>query len=343
MKYYRQLTRGERYQIQALLGAGISQMKIAVQLGKHKSTISRELHRNTELPHWSHRPGYSARKAQGFTRQRRLDKSFLCRKIRGELKTLVENKLRLSWSPEQISGRLRLESGIRISHETIYQHVLRDSSKSGMLRYCLRFAGYKQHRFKKSKYAERNRLRRKSIEHRPAAANKRSEIGHWERDLIEGTKGAACLLTIVDRRSRFTCVKWIDRRCTDDVGEQTISALHPHRKVNRSLTNDNGLEFKRAQALEAALGIGIYYTAPSSPWERGTVENTNGLIRQYFRKHTPLERYSRWMPLALEETLNYRPRKTLKYRTPFEVFYKEKVSLMSGALLRLGLEFSCLT
>jgi IS30 family transposase len=331
---YRQLTPKERYQIQTMLGLRYSPRFIALHLCRHKSTIWREIRRNRAKIY------YCAERAARLTHQRRLEKGRRSRKIRGWLKRLVETKLRLSWSPEQISGRLRVERRIRISHETIYQHVIRDAKAKGTLRYCLRFGGYKHHRCKKSKVGELSRRRRKWIDQRPAEANLRSENGHWERDLVEGKRGSAALLTIVDRRSRFTRLRWIERSSSEVVAAQTASALAPYALVNKTVTNDNGHEFQQPKALETKLGVDVFFTEPSSPWQRGTVENTNGLVRQYFPKRTNLETYPRWAPRAIEETLNHRPRKTLRYRTPYEIFFGRKLSLLSGRLLHFGLEFT---
>lgn len=335
---YRQLTRDERYQIQALLALGTSQAEIARQLGRHRSTISRELARNSE-PKMT-KP-YLAKRAAKKARGRRIAKGAASRKIRGPLKRLVEHKLRLSWSPEQISGRLRLERNIRISHETIYQHILRDSKQKGFLRYCLRFGGYKHHRFKKSKMGERTRLRKNWIDQRPAAANDRSEIGHWERDCILGTRDSgAALLTIIDRRSRYTQIRRVPKADSEHVGAATIAALRSHQAINKTMTNDNGGEFQRDEQLQKKLGIPIFFTAPASPWQRGSVENANGLIRQYIPKGARLDHLDPRLPRALEETLNFRPRKILGYRTPHEVFFDESLKLTNPKLLRFGLEFS---
>jgi len=256
---------------------------------------------------------------------------------------LVEQKLRLSWSPEQISGRLRLELRVKLSHETIYQHVLRDTREHGFLRYCLRFGGYKHHRFKKSKHAERTRLRKNWLDQRPAAANKRRELGHWERDCVLGTRGTSALLTIVDRRSRYTRIRHVRKLNTDEVAKGTIAALRPHRALTKTITNDNGVEFQRDETLQRKLGIPIYFTEPSSPWQRGSIENLNGLVRQYIPKRTNLDSLAPWITTALEDTLNFRPRKTLGFRTPHEIHYGERVRLTSEQLMRFGLEFSSST
>lgn len=331
---HRQLTIEERYHVEVGLKEGRSQAEIARRLGRDASTISREVRRNRQAQ------SYLAAQAEKRAHERRVAKGEGCRKIRGELKELIEQKLKLSWSPEQISGRLQLELGLRISHETIYQHVLRDTRQRGWLRYCLRFGGYKHHRFKKSRMAERTRRRKHWIDQRPAEANQRSEIGHWERDCIVGTKGGAVLLTLIDRKSRYTRMRRVLRHQADDVAAATLSALAPHRDVTKTLTNDNGREFGRAEDLERKLGATIYFTEPSAPWQRGSIENLNGLVRQYLRKRTNLDRLPVWAAKAIEHTLNYRPRKCLDYRTPHEAFYEEETTLLQGSLLRLGLEFS---
>jgi transposase, IS30 family len=332
---HRQLTLEERYHIEAYVDQGWSQAEVARVLGRDASTISRELRRNG-----SPSLRYTAFSAAKRVHQRRVDKGERSQKVRGQLKKLVEQKLRMSWSPEQISGRLWLESGIHLSHETIYQHVLRDSRRQGFLRYCLRFGGYKHHRFKKSRAGERTRQRKHWIEQRPAAANERSEIGHWERDCIVGRHGGSVLLTMVDRKSRFTRIRQVLRHQAKEVGAATVAALAAHRSVTKTMTNDNGSEFQRDEPLERQLGVPIYYTEPSSPWQRGSIENLNGLVRQYVPKGTNLDKLPPLTARALEETLNYRPRKTLGYRTPQEIFYAKENALMRGPLLRLGLEFS---
>jgi len=334
---YQQLTLDERYQIHVLLKLKTTPAEIARQLGRHRSTISRELRRNSDF---SLVAPYTPRGAQRRARRRRLAKSARTRKIQGALQELIEQKLRLSWSPEQISGRLWLEKRIRISHETIYQHVLRDAKKFGFLRYCLRFAGAKQHRLRKSRHGDRTRMRKNWIAQRPAAANDRTELGHWERDCLLGRRGGGALVTLVDRRSRLTLVRHVPRVNASRVAAATKLALRPHRKLTKTLTNDNGKEFQRDEQLQQELRTPIYFTEPASPWQRGSIENTNGLIRQYVRKHTNLDKSPSWLPRALEETLNFRPRKILGYQTPHEIFLEHRVWLTREPLMRLGLEFS---
>jgi IS30 family transposase len=333
---YRQLTLDERYQLQTLIRQGFTQTEIARELGRDPSTVSREIRRNTE---WRY-AGYKAAAAERTTRQRRIAKGEATRKIRGELQTLIEAKLRLSWSPEQIAGRLSLEHGVSISHETIYQHVLRDSRRRGTLRYCLRFGGYKHHRFKKSNVGEATRRRKHWLRYRCAAANERRELGHWERDCVLGVRGGAALLTLVDRKSRYTRIRRVEKVATEQVAAATVDALEALPEPAKTLTNDNGTEFQQDASLQKKLGVPIYFTEPSSPWQRGSIENLNGLIRQYVRKGVNIAAMPAWLTTALEITLNFRPRKTLGYRTPHEVHFCRALTLLSNQRMHFGLEFS---
>ena len=338
---YRQLTLEERYQIQALVRLHSSQAEIARVLGRNPSTICRELRRNAD-PSCVH--PYVAQRATKLALARRVAKGAASRKIQGKLLELVEHKLHLSWSPEQICGRLRKELDITLSHETIYQHVLRDNAlplaESKRLRYCLRWHGYKHHRFKKSRMAERTRARKNWIEDRPVEANERKELGHWERDLLLGKRGESALVMLVDRKSRYLLVRHVSDSATETVAKATANALAPHVDVTKTITNDNGPEFQREEQLQKRLGIPIFFTQPASPWQRGSVENANGLARQYMPKGADFGALPTWAPLALQHTLNFRPRKILGYGTPHEVFFGQETQLMTGPLLRFGLEIS---
>jgi IS30 family transposase len=339
---YQQLTLDERYQIQALRKQQMSAAEISRRLGRHRSTITRELERNSTQLRAT--PGevcfYAATQAQQRAATRRTCKGRGQRRITGALQQSVEQKLRLAWSPQQVSGRLWLEQGIRLSHETIYQHVLRDSEEqAGMLRYCLRFGGYKQHRFRKTTRT-RSKDRKHHIDERPEGANDRSELGHWERDCVVGAPGGGALLTLVERKSRFSRIRRVSKLASDEVANATVDALRLHAPLTKSVTNDNGQEFGRDDQLESRLGVPIYFCDPSSPWQRGSIENLNGLIRQFVRKRSSIDALHPNLPQALEDTLNHRPRKTLGYRTPHEVLFATETKLMQGPLMRLGLEFS---
>jgi IS30 family transposase len=340
---YQQLTLDERYQISTLTRQGLSPADIARQLGRHRSTVTRELARNSIERVLYEKPVcyYHAPEADRAARKRRIVKGRAARKIQGELQQIVESKLRQGWSPEQISGRLSVEGGTHVSHETIYQHVLRDArEQQGMLRYCLRFGGYKQHRFRESTYAERSRARKHHIDDRPDSANERRELGHWERDCLLGTRDSSALLTMVDRKSRYSRIRHIAKVAVGEVAAATVAALAP--LAPRTVTNDNGKEFGRAAQLERELGIPVFFCDPSSPWQRGSIENLNGLLRQFVPKSANLDAFPSWGAAALEDTLNHRPRRTLGYRTPHEVWFETRMKLMSPSV-RFGLEFSAET
>ena len=334
---YRQLTRDERYQIAALRKQKMCAADIARLLGRHSSTIGRELARNNDAL-----CEYAGGRAHDRAEARRNATAAKRRKIQGNLQLVVEQKLKLSWSPEQIAGRLRLELGVELSHETIYQHILRDThDERGMLRYCLRFGGYRQghSRFKKSRCAEETRKRKNHIDTRPVAANERSELGHWERDCVLGTRGGAALVTFIDRRSRRVKLRHVARVDSKLVAAATIAALEG--EPTRTVTNDNGVEFQRDEELQRVLRATIYFCDPSSPWQRGSIENANGLVRQYVPKGSSCDDMLSEYTSMIEETLNHRPRKILGFRTPHEVFFDEKLGLLTDpTLLRFGLEYS---
>ena len=341
---HRQLTLDERYQIVALRKQECGVCEIARRLGRTASTISRELRRNQTVREYDGKRvvSYDSRMAQAATMRRRRAAGGARRKIQGELREVVEQRLLDGWSPEHICGRLRLENGVQLCHETIYQHVLRDTFETrGHLRYALRFRGYKQYRFRRSRHAQRTQRGKHYLADRPAAANERSECGHWERDCIIGKReNDAALLTLIDRKSRYAKVMLVGRVAVAEVADATVAALAPHSAMTKSITNDNGSEFQRAPALERRLGVHIHFTRPSSPWQRGSIENLNGLIRQYVPKRADIDALPEWLPAALEDTLNHRPRKVLGYRTPHEVFFGERMELLQRPLLRFGLEFS---
>jgi IS30 family transposase len=338
---YQQLTLDERYQISSLRGQNVSPADIAKRLGRHRSTVTRELKRNViertqgELIRY-----YNPIEAQRTADKRRVAKGITSRKIQGELMEIVESKLRQAWSPEQISGRLREELPHKaVSHETIYQHVIRDArEKRGALRYCLRFGGYKHHRLRESKHAEMTRSRKRRLADRPKAANERKEVGHWERDCVLGS-GETALLTLVERKTRYSRIRRVSKLDVEHVSKATIEALAQLAPLTRSLTNDNGQEFGRAHQLEAAMKIPIYFCRPSSPWQRGSIENLNGLVRQFVPKRTDIDTLPEWAAKSLEDTLNHRPRKTLGFRTPHEVLFGDRMKLMSPSV-HFGLEFS---
>jgi IS30 family transposase len=320
MKRYHHLTLAQRYLIQTLLKTGKTGAFIATELGCHRSTISRELRRNGRQD-----PRYSPMRAQEMAVLRRPAPDYSREKITGVLKQIILEKLTVGrWSPEQISQRLKLEREESISHEAIYQFIYADRISGGTLYKSLRHHG----RRRKRALIRRNRLwpknePRKFIEDRPIKATDRKECGHWERDLIIGKiEEKANLLTLVDRKSRYTIIEKVEGKFSEVIATATqkVFEIDPNLPL-KTITNDNGTEFCGFSKLEKALDAPIYFTHPYCSWERGTNENTNGLIREFFPKGSSMSNVSNEDVKKAEEMLNNRPRKILNFRTPKEILH----------------------
>ncbi len=315
---YTQLGLEERYQIYEWKLAGWRVATIARKLGRCASTIHRELKRNRGQRGW--RPLQSHRKAlarrEGKVRPR-LDAAAWSE---------VERLIRLEWSPEQISRRLLLENNVRISHEWIYQYVYRDKCQGGDLYRYLRQQKPRRRRF--GKYGRRSYLvDTTSIEERPRSAESRKWFGHWEGDTMIGKGQQGGLLTLVERKARYTVVRHLSSKHGQTVRRQVRAALAPLKDRVKTITYDNGREFCEHKGMETDLGARVYFAHPYSSWERGTSENTNGLLRQYFPKKRSLATVSKREIARAVDRLNHRPRKCLGFRTPHEVFFGEKNQL----------------
>lgn len=325
---YRQLTYIERYQITALRKAGHNQTMVACLLGVHKSTISRELRRNRGGR------GYQAGQADVFARRRREQRATTPR-LNDEVWQLVEDKLGQEWSPQQISGWLARHTLWRISHEWIYLYVYADKRRGGTLHTHLRCQ--KKHR---KRYGGRDRRGQMadshlkvSIEKRPAIVGKRARIGDWELDTIVGARSQtklredsglgqrAALVSLCERKSRLTLLAKVEKATAQAVEQAIVSLLEPLQKQVFTLTSDNGREFSGHRQIAAQLQADFYFAHPYASWERGSNENTNGLVRQYFPKSSDLKEAT---PQALQKVmdrLNQRPRRCLNFDTPQEVFH----------------------
>lgn len=322
MKSYKQLTQEERYQISALVKGGHGQSEIAEILKRHPATISRELARNTGLR------GYRPAQAQSFTDLRREWK--VQRRISETLWSEVESLLREDWSPEQISGRLRKEQGVLISHEWIYLYIYEDKATGGDLHLHLRCQ-----KKRRKRYGGRDRRGsikgRVSIDERPKIVEKRSRVGHWEGDTIVGKGHRGALVSLVERKSRFTRLASVERNGALEVSTAITQSLRLYKNNVQTLTVDNGKEFSDHAEIAESLGAKVYFAHPHAPYERGTNENTNGLVRQYFPKGMALDNLSNREVSIVEDRLNHRPRKTLGFKTPHEVFFNTR-SIMTVAL-----------
>ncbi|MDP1541316.1 MAG: IS30 family transposase [Anaerolineales bacterium] len=319
MRTYWQLTQEQRYQIYALRKTKHSFSEIATVIGVHKSSVSRELKRNQG------KRGYRPQQAHELALGRRLKAT---PRITAKVWVVVEKLLRQDWSPEQISGRLKKEQGICISHEWIYQHILVDKQAGGDLYQHLRCQKKRRKRY--GKYDRRGQLPNcRSIEERPASVNARKRLGDWEVDTIIGRKHKQAMVTLTERKSRFTLLAKVKRRTAQAVRKQVCRMLLPVKNKVHTLTSDHGKEFADHEQIAQMLELKFYFAHPYAAWERGTNENTNGLLRQYFPKKSDFQSVSKKEIEQAMARLNFRPRKTLRFKTPFEVFCHSSVALTS--------------
>lgn len=314
MGKYSRLTLGERYQIAALRRSGMAFRQIGRQLNRNASTVLRELKRNG-----IEGGGYRALTADVFTgyRRRKVHPPF---KITGALESKVREHIHSQWSPEQIAGRLD-RSGTRVSSETIYKFIYRDAQIGGLLWTNLRRhrSRRRSHQVTKNFKKSGQRTDKTWIDDRPAIVERRIRLGDIERDIVLGKermKGPA-LLTCVDRVSKRTWIAKVEKVSAVLVHQATVEVLK--RTPVHTITNDNGNEFSLDKKTTETLGAPVYFNHPYSSWQRGTNENTNGLIRQYFPKGYNFRNTTEADIRKIEILLNHRPRKRLGYRTPIEV------------------------
>lgn len=326
-KKYNRLTFQERVVIQTLLEEKKSKSFIALRLNRSRSTITREINKwvqnpwesyNAELAHWDAEDNY--------LNKRNLDKIGTFKK----LKFYVYKGLLNGWSPEQIAGRIQLKYPndpiMSISHEAIYMHIY-SHPQASLNRKLIALLPYQKTRRKRANAVSKRRVRIKdpvSIDLRPKHIDERKEIGHWEGDLMIGAKQASAIGTLVERKSRFTYIVKLKNRKSDTVRKEFSKELNTLSEVfKKSLTYDNGLEMAQHKILTEKTGMVVYFAHPYSSWERGTNENTNGLIRRYFPKGTNFNEIDERQLKEVQNKLNNRPRKVLGYRTPIEIMELE--------------------
>jgi transposase, IS30 family len=312
---YTQLTREQRYQIYALMKAEHNQSEIAAIIGCHKSTISRELWRNRG------QKDYYPKQAHQLARRRQR----YCHGLRIPVQTWqqVEMLLRQQWSPEQITGRLKRERRRAVSHERIYLYIYADKRRGGSLHRHLR--SQKKQRKRYGGYIRRGQIpNRTSIEQRPQIVASKRRFGDWEADTIIGARHKGGILSVVERKSKLTRLRKLATKGAAEMKHNSIELLAPLAAKVHTITVDNGKEFCDHELIAAGLQARIYFAHPYASWERGLNENTNGLVRQYFPKKHDFARITNAEVQRVEDLLNNRPRKTLGYRTPNEVFFKER-------------------
>jgi IS30 family transposase len=312
---YKHLTTDLRCQIYALQSTGMKQKGIAEHLGVSASTICRELKRNTG------QRGYRHKQADDMAVRRRHQASCRPKKMVPSLIQIVEEKLAEKWSPVQIAGVLR-SNHILISHESIYRHVWSNKRAGGSLYTHLRRQGKKYNR-RGAKTAGRGCIpNRVDIQERPKLVENKSRIGDWEGDTIIGAKQQGVILSLVDRKSKFTLLAKMEGKYAAQVPGLIKNCFKrlPKKVAGHSITFDNGKEFSQHEQITKKTGLRCFFATPYHSWERGLNEHTNGLVRQYCPKGSNLTHYSDEDIQHVENQLNNRPRKVLGYRTPREVF-----------------------
>lgn len=327
---YTHLAEQDRYVISHLKLSGYSYREIARRIGRSHTTISREIKRNgPKIPgdvYWYYvTHPVAVERLHHAKHHRRQDHKRLVK--------FVESKIRQGWPPEVISARLKLDypndQQMRISHETIYRWIFLDAQKGGDLYKHLRRRHKRRRR--QTRYGNGRRFLpgRVSIDERPPIVDQRKRFGDWEGDTLEGAKGTGGLATHVERKSRYLlAVKLVDKKAATMTQQSTKAFCKIPPKLRHTLTVDNGKEFANFKELESKTNLKVYFADPYSAWQRGTNENTNGLLRQYFPKGINLKSISEKEVAFVVNKLNNRPRKCLDYQTPHEVFSLAK----SGAL-----------
>lgn len=314
MRKYHQLTSGERYALSTLRKQGYRNAAIARALGRHRSTIGRELKRNTRKD-----GGYRPDTAHEFTRWRRSRERRRWQFTKAQF-ALIEDRLARQWSPEQIAGRLKRQGRLSISHETIYRYIWEDRSRGGTLYTLLRGAA-KQARKRYRSYDSRGRLAgKRSLSERPLGALNRSRVGHFEGDTVMGAQDRHCILTLVDRKTGYVLIGKLEDRTVRTTNRRAIELIHNARRRVSTITVDNGTEFHGYESVEAITGTRFYFATPYHSWERGTSENTNGLIRQYLPRRKTMAHITQRHCQRIADKLNDRPRKRLGWRTPKECY-----------------------
>jgi IS30 family transposase len=317
---YKQLTYEQRIEIYALLKAGLNQTIIATLIEVSKSTVSREIKRNTG--HKGYRPKQANQRA--LENRQNADKRV---RFTDEVKADVKKYLKQDWSPEQVSGWLKKNNKPSVSHETIYQFIIDDQKDSGELYKHLRLGRRKRRKRIKSNDHRGQIPNRVSIDERPALVDNKERVGDWEIDTIIGKNHKGAIVTAVERITKFSCMGRVPKKEAPLVTRALIDMLKPYKNLIHTLTGDNGKEFSEHERIAKELQAEFYFAHPYSSWERGLNENTNGLIRQYFPKKTCLINVSDELVSIVQDKLNDRPRKLLNFETPKNLFLKSFVAL----------------
>lgn len=315
---HQHLTAEERIAIGLFLSLGMTRREMAACLGRSHSTVTRELQRNSSAS------GYRASTAQKRAEDRRSQPRHYRCQSRLELVAYVDKKLRTDWSPEQIAGRIRLEhphnGQMRVSSETIYRWAYTASCYGGTSHRHLRRGRHRRRPQRRYGKAKRFQPERRGIAQRPEIVASRSRFGDWEGDLVSGSSGKAALVSCIERKSRYLLAAKVEDKTATSFNAALAAQLSTiPARLRQTLTLDNGSEMSRFKELEAATGISTYFCDPHSPWQRGSNENCNSLLRQYFPRGSNFRKVTLETIQRAVDLLNNRPRKCLGYRTPAEV------------------------
>lgn len=320
---YNQLTSEERYTISSYRKMGLTVSLIAMEMGRHRSTIYREIKRH--IRQGSYRPSWAVTRA--LVKRSKARRGF---QYSYEDLEIVERLLESKWSPEQISGGLKRSDLLSISHETIYKYIWWDKSKGGSLyKYLRQYSKKRRKRYRS--YDSRGLLAgKRHISERPDVANKRLRIGDWETDTMLGARDKHCIMTLVERKTGYTLIGKLNNRTKEELNRVATMLIRKHKQKMLTITADNGTEFHGYADVEKATAVAFYFASAYHAWERGTNENTNGLIRQYLPKRKSMAKLTQNDCNQIAYDLNTRPRKRLQFNTPWNRFWGVKsVALQS--------------
>jgi len=322
---YKHITSFQRNELSALLRAGLKQKEAAKVLEKTESAISQELTRNPA----DNKTGYDARIAKQKTKERRIKANQRFRKIENNnwLKSYVVKKIKKYWSPEQISGRIKElwpnDKSRHIGKDSIYTFIYNE--RKDLVKYLRCQKGKYRRRYGTIiRIKEREKLKKKRIDTRPEVIDKRERIGDWEGDSVIGSERTQSILTHVERKSGYLLADKINKFSAENIKNTTIKKFGRLPKNKKfSITYDNGTEFSEHELIERYTKMAVYFAFPYHSWERGTNENTNGLVRQFFPKKSSFATIKQKDIDYVCKLINNRPRKRLNYLTPNEVFHKK--------------------
>jgi IS30 family transposase len=315
---YAHLTRDQRVELAALLHAGLSQAQAARQINKNPGTVSRELVRNKH----TNKAGYHARVAHKLARQRRARANWRPRIVPGSfLARYIPRALAREYSPEQIAGKLKFVMGeTRVCHETIYRWIYLERNDLKQYLRCTK-GKYRRKRGTNKRWLKREQAKKTWIDQRPEIVDARSRIGDWEGDTVHGARKSGYIATLVERTSGYL----VARKLRNPNGEEMLEAVAELQTIpsekRLTLTLDNGFEMNEHEEMERRVGLRVYFAHPYHSWERGTNENTNGLLSQYFPKKSSFEFVTQAQVDRAVARLNTRPRKRLGYQSPRTVFH----------------------